>query len=298
MSDENSILSAFKTGEIQFADTLPSDEINAMKTAGTLSIKAQLGTYYYVINTERKPYDDVRVRKALSLAIDREFIVNSITKGNQIPAGAFVPQGVPDAVPGSDFRTNGSEYIDTSASAYASNVAQAKALLADAGYPNGVGFPVIDFITNSGTGHSSIAEAIQAMWRDNLGIRMNIGTQEWAVFQQTRSDGGFDVARHGWLGDYVDPMTFLDMWTTSSGQNDSRWRNAAYDALIRTAKTSTDQAVRMTALHQAEKMLIGDSMAVIPIYYYSDLFLTAKSLHDVVYSPLGFKYFMWAYLDN
>jgi oligopeptide transport system substrate-binding protein len=298
MADDNTIYSAFQNGELLFADTLPASEIEKTTADGTLSIKAQLGTYFYVFNTQKAPFDNAKVRKALTLAIDRQFIVTDITKANQIPAGAFVPTALPDAKPGEDFRLNGKDYYDPSGAAYEKNLAEAKQLLADAGYPDGKGFPTVEFGTNDTQGHIDIAQAVQQMWEKGLGIKVNISSQEWSVFQQSRRDGAFDVARHGWLGDYVDPMTFLDMWTSTSGQNDSFFKNSEFDKLIEEGRTEGDNTKRMAALHKAEDILIGQEYAVLPIYYYSDLYLTSPKLKNVVYSPLGFKYFMWATLEK
>lgn len=298
MADDNTIYSAFKNGELLFADTLPASEIATTTADGTLSIKAQLGTYFYVFNTQKAPFNDARVRKALTLAIDRNFIVESVTKANQIPAGAFVPTGLPDAKGGDDFRLKAGDYYDPTLAANDANIAEAKKLLAEAGYPDGKGFPTISFGTNDTQGHIDVAQAIQQMWEKDLGIKMTIATQEWSVFQQSRRDGAFDIARHGWLGDYVDPMTFLDMWTSNSGQNDAFFKNSDFDSLIDTGRVEGDRTKRIEALHQAEDILVGQEYAVLPIYYYSDLYLTSPTLKNVVYSPLGFKYFFWATIEK
>lgn len=298
MADDNTIYSAFQNGELLFADTLPASEIENATTAGTLSIKAQLGTYFYVFNTQKAPFDNAKVREALTLVVDREFIIDEIAKANEIPAGAFVPTGLPDAKAGEDFRLKTGDYYDPSAAAYVNNVAEAKKLLAEAGYPDGKGFPTIEFITNDTQGHIDMAQAVQQMWEKELGIKTNISSQEWSVFQQTRRDGGFDVARNGWVGDYVDPMTFLDMWTSTSGQNDAKFKNSEFDSLIDIGRVEGDITKRMEALHKAEDILIGQEYAVLPIYYYSDLYLTSPKLKNVVYSPLGFKFFMWATLEK
>lgn len=298
MADDNTIYAAFQKGELLFADTLPASEIENATKAGTLSIEAQLGTYFYVINTQKPPFDNAKVRQALTLAVDRDFIVNEVTKANQIPAGAFVPTGLPDAKGGEDFRLKAGNYYDPSKEAYAKNVEEAKKLLAEAGYPNGEGFPAVEFYTNDTQGHVDVAQAIQQMWEKELGIKVELQTQEWAVFQDTRRGSDWDVARHGWIGDYVDPMTFLDMWTSTSGQNDSKFKNTEFDSLIDAGRTEKDPVKRMEALHKAEQILVGDNYAVLPIYYYSDLYLTSPKLKNVIYSPLAFKYFYWATLEK
>lgn len=295
--EDNSVLAAFKNDEVIFADSMPSEEIPALKKEGVLKIDPQLGTYFYCFNTTKKPFDNVNVRKALSLSIDRQYIVDKIAQGNQIPAGAFVPGGVPDVNPSPDFRATGKDYYDPSAAGLEKNIAEAKKLLADAGYTDISTFPQIELAYNTEGGHKAIAEAVQEMWKKNLGISVKLTGQEWKVFQQTRKDGNFDVCRHGWLGDYVDPMTFLDMWTSNSGQNDAKYKNAEFDKQIAIGKSSSDRKVRMQAMHKAEDMLMGD-MAIMPIYFYSDLYLINPSLKGFYGSPLGFKYFMYSYIDE
>ena len=150
-----------------------------------------------------KALSDVKVRKALNLAIDREAIVNNVTKGGQIPATSFVPTGIPDAE-GKDFKNK--DYFPAKG-----DVEQAKKLLEEAGYPNGQGFPTLTMLINPEGDHSLIAQAVQDMWKNNLGINVEIQSQEWKVFQQTRVDKNYEVARYGWVGDYNDPMTFMEM---------------------------------------------------------------------------------------
>src|SRR5690606_24218257 len=138
--------------------------------------------------------------------------------------------------------------------------------------PNGEGFPELTLLYNDGAGHKAIAEAVQDMWKNNLGINIKLDSQEWAVFQETRNQGNYEIARHGWIGDYLDPMTMLDMWISSSGQNDARWKNSEYDGLIDLAKKSGDQAERMEAMHKAEEIIMTE-MPIIPVYYYTDTYL-------------------------
>jgi len=135
-------------------------------------------------------------------------------------------------------------------------------------------------------------EAIQNMWSENLGLNVTISSQDWNVFVETRVAGEFQVARHGWLADYNDPISFLDMWVTDGGNNDANWSNAEYDALVKTVKSSSDQEERYAAMHDAEAILAAE-MPIIPIYYYTDIYLKSDSLEGFYASPLGFKYFMY-----
>ncbi len=299
MADENTIYASFKTGELMFADTLPATELANAEAEGILVKKDQLGTYYFSINAKSgPPFDNPNVRRALSLGIDRQFLVDTVWQDGRSPAGGFVPRGVPDA-DGSDFRANGGNFINPEAADLAANIAEAKALLAAAGFPDGKGFPVIKFITNDTQGHIDIAEAVQQQWEKNLGIKMEISKQEWGVFQDTRThQDDWNVARDGWIGDYVDPNTFLDLFMSTSIQQNCRYNNPEFDKLINASKVESDPAKRMQILHDAEKLLVGTDNALIPLTFYSDVYLLTPNLKNVIYSPLGFKYFYWVSLEK
>ena len=297
MDDDNAILAAFKNGEILLADSFPNDEIDALSTTPEFNKIGQLGTYFVCFNTEKAPFDNVKVRQALSLVIDREYIVKQIGKAGQIPATAFVPNGLTDGDATKEFRDVGGDYYSVAADKYDANVAEAKKLLAEAGYPDGKGFPKFEYIHNTSTGHKLIAEALQDMWKTTLGIDCTIAEQEWGVFLNTRQNGEYEVARHGWLADYNDPISFLDMWVTDGGNNDAQWSNAEYDALIKGVKTGTDRAKRYADMHAAEDILM-EEMPVAPIYYYVDLFLKSTKLDGFYTSPLGYKYFMYTTIKD
>ena len=225
-------MSAYESGEIDYLEHIPTDQIPTLQESHEdFEIQPYLGTYFYVFNTTKEPVNDPKVRKALTLAIDRQAIVDVVTKGGQKPASGFVPSGM-TLSDGSDFREKGGDFgIPATA-----NVEEAKKLLAEAGYPDGQGFPTIEVMYNTLEAHKAIAEAIQEMWKQNLGINVELRNEEWKVFQETRTQGDFIIARHGWIGDYVDPMTFLDMWLSNSGNNDADWFNDEYDKLIADSK--------------------------------------------------------------
>jgi oligopeptide transport system substrate-binding protein len=293
MEDDNAILAAFQNGEISFADTMPNDEIDAYKDKPEFNKQGQLGTYFVCFQTQKAPFDNPDVRKALSLVIDRNFICEQIGKAGQIPAAAFVPAGLSDTDPAKEFRATGGDYYSVDPADYEANVAEAQALLAKAGYPGGKGFPKFEYILNESTGHLQIAEALQSMWKEKLGIECTLAQQEWSVFLNTRQNGEYQVARHGWLGDYNDPISFIDMWKTGGGNNDAKWSNAEYDKLVKDIKTSGDRTVRYTKMHEAETILM-DEMPIAPIYYYVDIFLKDPKMEGFYSSPLGYKYFMYA----
>ncbi|MEG1777422.1 MAG: ABC transporter substrate-binding protein, partial [Angelakisella sp.] len=176
-----------------FIDTVPNDEIDTLKKHSDYSVMPQLGTYYVSFNVKKAPMDNPLVRKALTLAIDRDFIVTNIGKSGQLPAGAFVPPALTDADPTKSFRDAKPFYYDPSFEAYEANLAEAKKLLAEAGYPEGKGFPAIEYLYNAGTGHQLIGEAMQSMWKE-LGITVNLVSQEWNTFLDSRKKGDYFIA--------------------------------------------------------------------------------------------------------
>lgn len=286
IEDWNAVLSAFKNGDILFGDELPSEEIPAMQGNG-LQIIPQLGVYFLCLNVEKEELKDVNVRKALSLAIDRKYIAETVKQDGSIPADTYVPEGLKDA-DGGMFREKAEKWWDNET--YDANVEEAKQLLADAGYPNGEGFPQIEIMINPG--HESIAEAVQNMWQEKLGITATIASNDWNVFIETRDNGEYTVARHGWVADYNDPITFLDMWVTGGGNNDANYSNPEYDQLIKDVMASNDNEERFAKMHEAESILAQD-MPVIPLYYYADTYLLSDSLQGMYLNSLGFKYFMY-----
>lgn len=300
VSDENSAFASLKAGDVDMTDTVPPVEIESA-IADKIAVKyPNLGTYFYAVNLSdnaknvsadaAKALSDVKVRKALNLAINRKDLVEKVTKGGQIPAFSFVPNGIPDGDGKSDFASK--EYFKAEG-----DVAEAKKLLSEAGFADGKGFPRIELMYNSEGAHKDVAQAVQDMWKTNLGIEVDLKNQEWAVFQTTRKQKNYEIARHGWLGDYVDPMTFLDMWTSGSGQNDAGYKNANYDSLIEKAKSETDMVKRAEYMHQAEDQLMAD-MPIIPLYFYTQTKGIKEYVKDTRVSPLGFVYFDRAYVEK
>ena len=293
LDDNNAMLKGYNNGELDFIENLPVDEIPTYLASGELEIGDYLGTYYVCFQTQKAPFDDPRVRKAFSLAIDRTYIVNQVTQSGQVEAGGFVPSGVYDAdgADGDDFRTVGGDYYKPTDADYEANCDEARQLLADAGYPNGEGFPVVEYLYNTSDAHKAVAEALQFMWEEELGVKVTLNNQEWAAFLQTRKDGDYSIARNGWIADYNDPISFLDMWMTGGGNNDAQYANDDYDALIKQAKTTTDNAERMDLLHQAEDKLIGEDSVLAPLYFYTQKYMLADGIEGMYYCPLGYFFF-------
>ncbi|HAS79660.1 MAG TPA: peptide ABC transporter substrate-binding protein [Fusobacteriaceae bacterium] len=290
--DISTAMTAYDSDEVDVLITVPTPEIPKRQVEDpTFHIVPYLGTYYYIFNVNKAPTNDINVRKALTLAIDREQIVNEVSKGGQQPANGFVPTGLVDSQ-GNDFRATAGDYGISSTA----DVEKAKEYLAKAGYPNGEGMAPVELIYNTSEGHKAIAEAIQEMWKKNLGIEVNLVNQEWAVFQDTRHVGNFEVARAGWIGDYNDPMTFLDLWTSYSGNNDAQWsytkgdfpENKKFDALIENSKVAqgTD---RDKDLYAAEKILM-DELVTMPIYYYTGVIMVKDKVKNWERDILGTWY--------
>ena len=294
MDDPGSQLAAYETGELLVIEDVPTDEIKSLSGNADFYKEGQIGTYYVSYNTENEILSNPLVRKALTLAVDRQYICEEIGQAGQVPAGAFAPMGLTDADASKEFREVGGDYYDPYD--YEGNLELAKAALAEAGYPNGEGLPVFEYLYNEGGSHDVIGQALQNMWAQ-IGVQVELVSQEWATFLNTRKNGEYDIARNGWLGDYNDPISFLDMWITGGGNNDAQWSNSDFDALISQVKASSDQAERMQLMHQAED-IIFDEWMLCPIYYYVDLYMTSEKVDGVFSSPLGYKFFKFATLKE
>lgn len=295
IGDSMTALTAYEQDEIFILDTMPSQEVMRLQLEDpTFRILPMLGTYYYIFNADREPTNNIDVRKALSLAIDRGAIAQGVKRGGEIPARGFVPVGLYDSE-GNEFRERAGDYYISSGGA---DIEKARALLAKAGYPGGAGFPKMTLLYNTSDSHRAIAEAVQAMWKEGLGIQVELMNQEWAVFQDSVKLGNFQVGRASWIGDYVDPMTFLELWTSYSGKNGAQWRwtedgrfpeNKRYDELVEESKRVSG-AKRDGKLYEMEKIIMEEAI-VAPIYYYVDQVMVKPYLKGWNKSVLDTWYF-------
>ncbi|MCI5562988.1 MAG: peptide ABC transporter substrate-binding protein [Intestinimonas massiliensis] len=296
MEDQNSMLAAYRSGDLQFIEDMPVDEIAGLLASGELNIVDYIGTYYVCYQTQAAPFDNALVRQAFTLAIDSKYIVEQVTQTGQVPATGFVPAGIYDADPnGDDFRTVGGDYWDAPVddATYQANCEKARQLLAEAGYPNGEGFPTVTYLYNTSDAHKAVGEALQQMWQEELGVTVQLQNQEWNAFLETRKKGEYQIARNGWIADYNDPCSFLDMWYTGGGNNDAQYSNPEYDAMIDAAKATSDPAERMSYFHKAEDIIIGQDWALGPIYFYTQKYMMADGISGAFYTPLG--YFIYGY---
>lgn len=297
MDDSNAMLSGFKSGELDFIQDAPQAELPGLIASGDMKILNYLGTYYVCFQTQKAPFDNPKVREAFTLAVDRTYIVNKVTQSGQVEAGGYVPSGISDA-DGGDFRAEGGDYYKPTDADYEANCEKARQLLAEAGYPNGEGFPVVEYLYNTSDAHKAVAEALQNMWEQELGVTVTLNNQEWAAFLQTRKNGDYSIARNGWISDYNDPISFLDMWMTGGGNNDAQYANPEYDNIIKQAKATSDATERMKLLHQAEDILVGQDYVVDPLYFYTQKYMLADGIEGTYYCPLGYFFFGYTHQAN
>lgn len=292
MEDSNAAYSAYQTGEVLMIKDVPTEEIPSLTGTDDFYVDPIIGTYYISLNIQKAPFDDVNVRKALSLAIDREYVASTLMQGTYTAAGNFMGPGWMDT-DGTEFMSNangGKPYIDTTN--FEANLEEAKQLLADAGYPDGEGFPTISYTTNDAGYHKVVAEYLQQAWAE-LGIDLQVNIVEWSSFTPMRRSGDFEVARNGWVGDYSDPSNMLELFCTTNGNNDGKFSNADFDAAIDTSRSTLDAAERSTALHTAEDILM-DQAGCIPLAYYNDFWLQSSKITGAWHSAYGYWYFMYA----
>ncbi|MGI6492152.1 MAG: peptide ABC transporter substrate-binding protein [Pelotomaculum sp.] len=291
VADSNTELAMFESGQIDIAETPPYREMERLARGNSLELSPELSNEFYMFNTNNTPFNDLRVRRALSLAIDREALVSKVTMGGEKAAYGFVPYGVAGASAGSDFRSMEEKLIE------GYNPEKASKLLAEAGFPAGQGFPKIELLLTNNKNHLAVAEAITGMWREKLGIETNINVQEYKAYFATLDARDFDIARVGWNADYNDPMTFLDLFLTDSPNNQAGWSNEAYDGLLQEANANADNNARMQSMLQAERILMNE-LPVVPIYYYTNPYLEKGNIHNVLHPSFAFLAdFKWAYVS-
>ena len=296
LEDSSASYAAYNSGEAQLVKDVPTDEIPSLTRAedgGDFYLDEIMGTYYISLNDQEEPFTDVRVRKALSLAIDRDYVANTIMQGIYTPATALVGPGIVDENGYFMDNANGGEpYISDD---YEANLEEAKSLLAEAGYPDGEGFPTITYSANDAGYHIPVAEYVQQAWGD-LGITVNIDKVEWASFLPLRRAGDYDISRNGWSMDYNDPSNMLELFTTNNGNNDGKYANPEFDQVIEDSRVA-DKTTHFEKLHEAEDILMNDA-ACIPVAYYNDFWLQSPSLKGTWHSPYGYWYLQYGYIEE
>lgn len=270
----------FRAEQLHYTQVAPLDKIPAYREMpDSPYVQAPyLGTYYYLLNTKRPPVDDVRVRKALSMAVDRDKLVRTVLQGTAVPAYSITP---PDTL----------GYYPPKLFDY--DPERARALLAEAGYPDGKGWPGVEILYNTQEAHRKIAVAIQQMWKSELGIDVTISNQEWKVYLDAVTQIDFQVARRGWIGDYVDANNFLDLFITDGGNNNTHYSDPVYDDLILyKAPKAPSREARYALFTEAETMLM-EQMPIIPLYTYTSKHLvhpSVEGMHTNLMDSLNLKY--------
>ena len=299
LEDASASFAAYNSGTAQLIKDVPTEEIPSLKKStdgGDFYVDTILGTYYLSMNLNKAPFDNVNVRKALNLAIDRDYVANVIMQGTYSPAYNFIGPGIVDSegmfFDNAKAANGGKTYIGED---YNADLEEAKKALAEAGYPNGEGFPTITYSTNDAGYHVAVAEYLQQAYKQ-LGITMNIDKVEWASFTPQRRAGEYEMARNGWVMDYNDASNMIELLYSTNGNNDGKYNNPAFDAAIDKSKVA-DMKEHFTALHEAESIMMKD-YACIPIAYYNDFWLQSSSLKGSWHSPYGYWYFQYAYIEE
>lgn len=347
--DANNMLTNYLNGDWLLIDDVPTNEISALKEShpDEFIVSGQLGTYYICWNVNENLLPEAanynsneaekakqEIRQAISLIVDRHYIVNQISQAGEVPASSFVAMGLTNPDGTQFYQTAGTSedyfgYYDVSTQAFESNYNKAvKILKKYYTYDDATGkftdVPTLTYIYNSSDDHQAIGEYIQSAL-SVIGINVELTNQEWNTFLETRKNGDYSVSRNGWLADYNDPITFLDMWTTASGNNDVQFgkdnhkdvsiysldltdfgisyrvNNATwaetYDRLITEIKACNDTETRYELMHLSEDLLMSTG-CITPIYYYTDIYMLSESVSGFYSNPLGYKYFMHTTINN
>lgn len=299
LEDSSASYTAYTGGTAQLIKDVPTEEIPTLKKdkKDEFNVDPILGTYYLSMNLNKAPFNNKNVRKALSLAIDREYVANTVMQGTYTPAYNYVGTGVDDVDTGkflenSKAANGGKTYISED---YKANLEEAKKALAEAGYPEGKGFPTITYSTNDAGYHKAVAEYLQQVYKD-LGITMNIDIVDWSSFTPKRRAGEYEMARNGWVMDYNDASNMIELFVSSNGNNDGKYNNPAFDKAMNDSKVA-DKTAHFAALHEAEK-IVSEDYGFIPVAYYNDFWLQSTSLKGTWHSPYGYWYLQYAYLAD
>ena len=299
LEDSSASYAAYNSGEAQMIKDVPTEEIPSLKKAedgGDFYVDTILGTYYLSMNLNKAPFNDKNVRKALSLAIDRDYVANTVMQGTYSPAYNLMGPGVVDSegmfFDNAKKENGGKTYISDD---YETNLKEAKQALADAGYPNGEGFPTITYSTNDAGYHKAVAEYLQQAYKE-LGITLKIDIVDWSSFTPQRRAGEYEMARNGWVMDYNDASNMIELFYSTNGNNDGKYNSKEFDAAIDKSKVA-DSTEHFKALHEAESIVMND-YGFIPVAYYNDFWLQSSSLKGTWHSPYGYWYFQYAYLAD
>jgi dipeptide transport system substrate-binding protein len=285
VENTNTEYQMYQNGELDVSE-IPSDLSEKLLKDGDVHIEDQAGTYFYRFNLDKEPFQNKNIRKAFAMAVDQDQIVNFVTKNKEKPARGFVSYGFKDA-DGKDFRKTGGDLLKTDSK-------EAKALLKkgmkEEGYKK---LPAITLTYSTDDTHKKIAEALQQMFKENLGVDVKLANMEWNVFQEEQKALKFQLSRSSFLADYADPINFLESFQRGHSMNRTAWSNKEYDELIKQAMNETDNKKRFELMYKAEGILF-DEMPIIPIHFYNYVFLIKDNVSGIVRHPVGYLDLKWA----
>ncbi|MCE9636369.1 MAG: peptide ABC transporter substrate-binding protein [Planctomycetes bacterium] len=283
IDEQSTSLNEYLSGGVDWIRSIPARRVEEAQAHPDYYVAPYLGTYFFRFNVTQKPFDDVRVRKAFNLAVDKKSICEKFLKAGQIPATGIVSPGIHG-------------YPELAGDAY--DPKRAREMLAEAGFPEGRGFPEVELLYNTSESHKGVCEQLVEMWKSNLGVKIQLANREWKVYLDDVDHKRYQIARAAWIGDYADPNTFLDMWVTDGGNNSTGWSNKKYDAMIAAAAKEPDPAKRFAIFQECERMVAIDELPVMPLYYYVNqgmLRPRVKGWHDNVRDLHPFQYI---YIDG
>ncbi len=272
IEQESTARIAFDNGELDATDSVPRPDLDGLKGTPELKFSPQFSTYFLFVNCQKPILNEPRVRRALALAIDRKAIVENVTRAGETPAFSVVPPALYQAPPAPAFQD--------------AHFVEARKLLAEAGYPGGKGLPPLRYIYNTTEGHQKIAQVLQETWQRELGVQLSIENQEFKVTIENRRAGNFDIARAGWVADFKDPINFLEIFDSTSDNNDAHWADPRFDELLRKCRSEKDPKIRATLLKEADAYLT-EQMPAIPLYIYTSPYLATPKLEGYSLNPMG-----------
>lgn len=286
IEDENTELQLYKKGDLDWAGSpisaIPLPAIDSLKKSGELKIEPYAGLYYYVFNTEEEPFNNKNIRKALALSINRQALIDKVTKGEQVPAKALVPNAIWEENEKGYFKDN--------------DVEEAKKLLKKGLKEEGWDkLPAVKISYNTAESHASIAQAIQDMWTENLGIDVKLGNEEWNVFLDSLGESNFQVARMGWVADYQDPINFLEIYESKGGNNYTNWESKEFADLLKKSRAETDEKKRNQYLRDAEKIFM-DEMPTAPIYFNTSVYVHKDYVKNIEVGAAAKLQLKWGYI--
>lgn len=293
VDDDNSAYNAYQEGSLDVTSRIPSEEMSTLRNTEDFKTYPMLGTSGMVFNTEKAPFDNPKVRKAFALAIDKKYIAENIFEGYRTPASTFVCEGITDPADGSSFVEKTLQDYGTPfhPDDYEKDLEDAKKLMAEAGYPNGEGFPKVKYLNNAGGANNTISEYLQSAFKE-LGVELEIDTQEWKVVSATQHVGDFQLTRFAWVYDYNEPSQLLNVFRSKDRNNYGHYSNEAYDKLMQEAMAESDGEKRSKILHEAEQILLED-LPMAPMVFSKDNYLVRPNLKGMQHLETGNTYFMY-----